>query len=55
MTYIWGFRVSEDFDSMILSWFQEKLMELLESCTWTSGNKKIEDSAQLVVKPAAKA
>lgn len=29
-------------------------MELLESCTWTSGNKKTEDTVQLV-KPAAKA
>lgn len=29
-------------------------MELSESCSRTSGNKKIEDTAQLAVKPAPK-
>lgn len=29
-------------------------MKLSESCSRTSGNKNIEDTAQLVVKPAAK-
>lgn len=29
-------------------------MELVESCTRTSGNKKVEDTAALVIKPIAK-